>query len=299
MHESCVIILQTPWKCLMQIEEWEKKLESVFVSLERLTGLRVTLNDIHGFFCDRDGKSFISPDRIYHALDFCQRADRKKCIEHECKNANNVAIRKDSTFLWHCWKGPLQIAVPLKWHEQHVGIIFIGPFLPAQGSGNREQDGVTADAIESLPCYDMNRFVHDSALLDAIGKGIVENTNSVKIHGKGERWEKIYRLYTGRVAEKLGIGNVAKELNVSNSRASHVVTELFGMPFESLLLDYRLHRVAALLESTDLLLSEIAELTGFCDIYHMSKMFKRKYAVPPGAYRKKQNVRLASTATDR
>lgn len=262
------------------IDSWNDELKLLVDALEKHFGLNVTFNDIHGFFCDKEGKSFIPPENSYHNLDFCQNADRKKCTEHEGKKGNLLANEKEAPFLTNCWQGPLQIAIPLKWHEHNVGVIYLGPFKTDP-----------AEDID-LPVYDLADFESDAPMLEAIGKGVVEKTVASKIHGKGERWEKIFRLYTSRLGEKIGIRDVAEELNLSPSRASHLVKELFGMSFEQVLLEHRLQRTSALLETTDLSHAEIAALVGFCDIYHMSKMFKRKFGIPPGEYRKNSRLKI-------
>lgn len=266
------------------ITSWKEELSALLNSLERLTGLCVTFNDVKGFFCDKEGKTFIDRDKMFHNMEFCQRADRKKCQTHECKKVYELAAKKTSPFLWRCWQGPLQIAIPMTWKEQNVGIIFLGPFITEPEENKKSTDR------HKLPYYNMSDFSGDAHLLEVIGRGIVEKTISAKIYGKGERWEKIFRLFTSRLTEKIGIKDVAKELNLSPSRASHLVTELFGMPFEKVLLEHRLQRATALLETTDMTLVEISEAIGFCDIYHLSKMFKRKYSIPPGLYRKKNRV---------
>ncbi|HPO91703.1 MAG TPA: helix-turn-helix domain-containing protein [Victivallales bacterium] len=269
------------------IEELKEVLEKIFCFLEQLTGMRVTVNDIYGFFCDHEGKTVLDPDRIYHRLDYCQKADRKRCIEHECKHANIIAAKKSFPFIWSCWKGPQQIAVPLKWHGRHAGIIFIGPFISS--SSNKEM--LKEEILLNVPVIDLDKLNGIFELLDVIGRGIVEKAVEVKISGKGERWQKIYKLYTENITKKITIKDVAKELNLSPSRASHIVKELFGKSFEQLVLDYRIQRVAALLESTDMSISEIAEECGFCDIFYCSRVFKEKYGVSPNNFKQKHFIR--------
>ncbi|HBC86078.1 MAG TPA: hypothetical protein DCZ94_03900 [Lentisphaeria bacterium] len=261
-----------------------QELESLLESLERIIGIRVTLQDPYGFFCDEKGNSYLHPDRVYHRLVFCQNADRQRCMVHEWKKANETAGGKTRPFLWPCWLGPQQILIPLRWQDRHVGSIFLGPFVSSSSSPARQE---TVKGEKDLPRYDMANFEKDSALFEAIAIGIIEKTISASMHGKGERWEKIFRLVINRYTEKIGINDAAKELNLSASRASHLVRELFGMPFERVVLEHRLRRSAALLESTDLSLSEIADSTGFCDVYHLCRMFKRKFKIPPGKYRAK------------
>ncbi|HCE47058.1 MAG TPA: hypothetical protein DET40_26215 [Lentisphaeria bacterium] len=261
-----------------------QELEFLLESLERIIGLRVTFQDPYGFFCDDIGNSYLHPERIYHRVDFCQNGgrQRERCLEHEWKKANATAAGKDRPFIWPCWLGPLQILIPLKWHDRHVGSIFLGPFVSKAGKETKVEKTKGGNI---LPVYDMGDFEKDSALFEAIALGIIEKTVSVNIHGKGERWEKVFRLVINRYTEKIGINDAARALSLSPSRASHLIKELFGKPFEQVVLEHRLRRTAALLESTDMSLAEIADITGFCDIYHLSKMFKRKFKVPPIKYR--------------
>ncbi|GEM_PF-6363248 len=265
-------------------EMCRRDLESLLESLERILGMRVSFQDPYGFFCDEIGNSYLHPDRVYHRVDFCQNADRNRCMAHEWKKANEVASGKLSPFLWPCWLGPQQILIPLRWQGRHVGSIFLGPFISTSDMNDRRE---IVKGEKDLPSYDLVNFEKDSALFEAIAMGIIERTISASIHGKGERWEKVYRLVINRYTEKIGIADAARELNLSASRSSHLIRELFGMPFEQVVLEHRLRRAAALLESTDHSLAEIADSTGFCDVYHLSKMFKRKFKLPPGKYRMK------------
>ncbi|MFA4943242.1 MAG: helix-turn-helix domain-containing protein [Lentisphaeria bacterium] len=260
--------------------DWGRELEGIFLALEQLFGLRVTFSNPKCFFGDTQGNSFIAPGRIFHDVPFCQkrRADHPRCLQHEWIEANRIAAGKAAPFLRQCWKGPMQILVPLKWNGRHVGIIFLGPFDCAGAAA--------ATPGEGLPRYDLARFERDAALLATLAHGIVERTaQAIRFLGKGDRWEKIYALVVNRHAEKLGIADVAKELHLSPSRACHVVRECFGMPFEKVLLEHRLRRTAALLESTDMTLAEIAADVGFSDLYYLSRAFKQARKIPPGAYR--------------
>ena len=48
----------------------------------------------------------------------------------------------------------------------------------------------------------------------------------------------------------------------------------------------RIEWAKRLLEETSLSISEIAETTGLCDGAHLSKLFKKIYAISPSQYRK-------------
>jgi transcriptional regulator GlxA family with amidase domain len=52
------------------------------------------------------------------------------------------------------------------------------------------------------------------------------------------------------------------------------------------LLNYRVRKVAELLRTTSLSLSEIASLTGFNGSSYMSEMFRKSFEMSPRDYRK-------------
>ena len=51
-----------------------------------------------------------------------------------------------------------------------------------------------------------------------------------------------------------------------------------------------LSKAAALLETSGLSITEIAEQTGFCDVSYFIKMFRRKTGITPKAYAKRNHV---------
>jgi AraC-like DNA-binding protein len=63
------------------------------------------------------------------------------------------------------------------------------------------------------------------------------------------------------------------------------------------LLRERLTHAQTLIADSAMPLAEIAEVCGFCDVYHFSREFKRSIGVPPAAWRRKELGRGNSPAT--
>ena len=55
----------------------------------------------------------------------------------------------------------------------------------------------------------------------------------------------------------------------------------FGLPPMECLIQHRLHRAAHLLSDRNLTVSEIADQSGYNDLFHFSKMFKKQFGVGP------------------
>ena len=85
--------------------------------------------------------------------------------------------------------------------------------------------------------------------------------------------------------------------NITNEELSHrflyhpnylssMIKNYTGLSLHKYLIQLRLLQAAKLLETRERSIGEIAEICGFCDIYHFSKCFKKEMGVSPAGYRK-------------
>lgn len=80
---------------------------------------------------------------------------------------------------------------------------------------------------------------------------------------------------------------MAKLLYVSDKTLRAEFVNKFGKTFYQYQMDTKLGQAGIyLIEYPTMKLSEIADLLGFCDEFHLSKVFKKKYGVSPIQYRK-------------
>ena len=81
-------------------------------------------------------------------------------------------------------------------------------------------------------------------------------------------------------------GKTAREAGVSYPHFRRIFHETFKTPPTRFLLLKRLEKAASMLREGGKKIEEIAELCGFYDIYHFSKLFKKYYGTAPGQYRR-------------
>lgn len=81
--------------------------------------------------------------------------------------------------------------------------------------------------------------------------------------------------------------SLAERFGFHPNYVSTLVKSYTGIPLHRYLLTVRLSRAAELITQTELSLSEISEMCGFCDIYYFSRYFKRTFGTPPSEYRRK------------
>jgi len=81
------------------------------------------------------------------------------------------------------------------------------------------------------------------------------------------------------------VGDLAKELNLSESRLRTLFKESAGIPLGSYLQNYRLNRAMALLRTTGLPIADVAEEAGFGSPQAFSRIFKKETHQTPRKYR--------------
>ncbi len=87
-------------------------------------------------------------------------------------------------------------------------------------------------------------------------------------------------------AEKYDAARFARMLKMSVSRFNHLFKETVGKSPYAYFLELRLDNAAALLESTDLKIKDVAEQCGFEDALYFTQAFKKSKALTPTQYRK-------------
>ncbi|MBR6427923.1 MAG: helix-turn-helix transcriptional regulator [Clostridia bacterium] len=87
---------------------------------------------------------------------------------------------------------------------------------------------------------------------------------------------------------------------VSESTIRNVFRENMGNSLYAIQRDYKLGLVKSMLhDRPDMKLHEIAQATGYCDEYQMSKTFKKAYGMTPGQYRQQLNRSAGKNTEDK
>jgi two-component system response regulator YesN len=98
--------------------------------------------------------------------------------------------------------------------------------------------------------------------------------------------QEIERRY---VDPDVSIQYFADKAGVSPSYLSKMFREIMHVPFTPYLSDFRLEQAKRILESDDeVKLWHVSERCGFSDYSYFSKVFKKRYGIPPQEYREKQ-----------
>jgi len=91
----------------------------------------------------------------------------------------------------------------------------------------------------------------------------------------------------------INTSDIALAANLSRSYMSEIFTRTFGIPPHEYLVQFRLSVAKDMLLNTKLTVTEIAEKTGFRDIFSFSRVFRREMDVSPTQYRQKYSMQCS------
>lgn len=97
------------------------------------------------------------------------------------------------------------------------------------------------------------------------------------------RW--VLELVQARFAEDIDLAELARTVGLSPWHLVRVITRYTGLPPHAHLLNRRCQAARELLRGSDRL-ADIAAATGFADQSHLTRAFRARFGVTPGAYRK-------------
>ncbi|WP_221030158.1 helix-turn-helix transcriptional regulator [Actomonas aquatica] len=97
---------------------------------------------------------------------------------------------------------------------------------------------------------------------------------------------RVNRLLAWHLKERLGIGDLAGRLSMSESHLRRRFRQLTGMSLGGFLLQYRLNRAIKLLVHSELSLTQIAFECGYESLAAFSRSFRAKVGKTPSAFRK-------------
>lgn len=84
--------------------------------------------------------------------------------------------------------------------------------------------------------------------------------------------------------EKFSLAKLAENVSMSRNECCRYFKRMMNMTITEYLLEYRLSKAVALLESSDLSITDIAEQAGFCDVSYFIKVFRLKTGSTPKAF---------------
>lgn len=181
----------------------------------------------------------------------------------------NTLYTADSKNPWYyCWVG-FECQMPL----DHI---LTPDILPAQGCGHIFRAMASCDREAGREWYICGKICE---LLS-------------QLSGKGQQSQDRTRQYVGMArnyiesnyVQELKVENLASSLGLDRSYFSQIFKRHTGKSPQQYIVDFRLGKAAELLSVQNLSPGEAARQVGYSDIFNFSRMFRRRYGVPPSRY---------------
>ncbi|MFD1176680.1 helix-turn-helix domain-containing protein [Paenibacillus puldeungensis] len=118
--------------------------------------------------------------------------------------------------------------------------------------------------------------IHADADLD-----IGESRNSNSLQAK-----KVLAYVQQNYGKRITLADMAQHVNLSPAYFCRFMKKQFDLSPMDFLNEYRIAEAISLMETTDKKMTEIAELTGFCNVNRFTETFKNFYGCTPAYYRK-------------
>lgn len=260
--------------------------EAHLQAFESLAGCRLCVHDHARLFTDDKGKRLMNFDRgshrVTHAI--CGATDRELCLEN-CMHRLNRRIerRHERCFLKRCPRGTIEVVAPLYRGENHVGTLFAGMWGACHSHAGHGLPMATREALRQL-----------QMTLPIIADGLLALClrQQERALRENSRKAEIRDVISSHSRRSLSLTDLAAQLNLSPSRAGHLVKELFGESFIELLSHERLLTAQHFLVNSDYRMKEIALLCGMGSAEHFNRLFRQHSGQTPGEYRRRHRNTL-------
>jgi AraC-like DNA-binding protein len=221
---------------------------------------------------------------------FSESGWKSRCF-HDCfSQAEIIAKSQAHPYIKTCWKGLQELVVPIIHNSHHLLTLYAGVYRSKEpsppGAPTQKWFRKLYSALPLIPDETKLRHLHE--MLEILGQGIVTVGISLKPNQEeNTRYSSLIRFISDNAHQQITLNDLAKHFHLSPSRTAHMVVELTGSSFQSLLLEERMIRARNLLISTAHTLEEISNAVGFTNCYYFNRVFKKYFGTPPGRYRNK------------
>ncbi len=265
----------------------KQEIITVLEELNRISGFRVSLHDA-------DYNEIAAYPEFMNA--FCESVNRdesehRKCVE--CDRAACLTAQKSSeTYIYRCRHGLTEAVSPLYNFGALSGFLMMGQVATSE---NDKKTTAKALRVLNYPDNASEMFIKDIPVVDAemvssyvkimtICAEYLTLSNAVSVQ-KSSIAERAKKYISENIEKKIGIAEICSFLDCSKSTLLTSFKRTYGVTVNAYITDVRLERAKILLFSGTKSISDVAYECGFSDQSYFSKVFSKRFGVPPSEYR--------------
>jgi len=285
--------------------------ERAIQAFEKIHQLRVTIHDLPGSLT-----SALTQPRFQHIHPIC-RCVKASGGEIHCATFEILRLRANLHTLpegrYHvCHAGLVEWVVPVYNKLELEWVIFAGARLPGPQLQSAHREPLTRwqkppwnPKTHPLPAVDeteaelilehlrqlgarLHAWAHPGEAPPPRGQSLDPAPKNLMTR----RRTLIRRYIEAHQTQEIRLKDMAAELGVSEDRATHLVRECCGQTFRDMLVEARLKTAKELLRLSSLPVLEVALCSGFNEISHFNRLFRRRTGLTPGQYRRQAVSKL-------
>ncbi len=272
-------------------------LEQLLRDHEKAFGIFITVHDELGQLRGRENRNPLS-GRHLHMHPYCRYLRDKRegellCTQNCVSRINQIfnSSPERSECSEKCWKGIHEVVVTIRMDGIRMLTLFAGTFR-GEGEVCPLAEEEARHFYAALPILTAAKEEELSRVLYALGVSLLallEQELRAEIPACLSTRRRHIEYFIRRNAHRpdCSLKELARELYLSVSRTGHMVREECGENFRVLLNLERIGRAKRLLLTSDLLLDQVAERTGFESGSYFSRIFRQYEKISPGQYRQK------------
>lgn len=263
-------------------------LNTLLTHVEKLSGLRICLKDFHLNARRQPSLPVLPPSRGLHLSHFClhiKQTRNQRCRECDIRDIPALALSHPSPFTHRCHAGATEIIIPVIREQSLLALAYLGQFRESRDQPRE---------LPLLPPERVRELLTLATLLQHHLKLLASPTAQASASPPDRRSRIIAYLQT-HLKDDPSLTDLARELNISPSRAGHLVKEITGETFVALKLRLKIDAAMALLTGTMLTVETISAETGFNDVRYFHRVFRQTIGQPPATWR---NERLKKSQID-
>ena len=271
--------------------KWDlPKLEKLAKNFYQITGTLVTIYDAQQqVICSYPKKM----------CGFCREVRSNKELAKACKECDRSAFRvcqnSHSTHIYRCHMGLTEVATPIVCNGLIIGYMLFGQIAP-----NRDKSELTRTALEKAEKYGLNKDIISAEIskikfrteeyISAISELLemcanhIWLTSIISVHNEGLAHSIDFYIQQNLKSE-LSIQELCRVFSISRGTLYNISKKNFGCGITDYITLCRIAAAKRLLERSDMLISEVAEDVGYCDVNYFIRIFKKHTGQTPKKYR--------------
>lgn len=281
---------------LLETPEWAIQV------FEDLTGLRIVVHDLNAKL-----GPFLPPERFRHRSPCCAAVKARHdwaCMDFEITRLREQLLDSPEGRYHTCHAGFMEWVLPVFIKDRLAWILFAGQGTAAGPFQHLVRDIRQTTTKAPVPTLALASFQEPKAqaILEALRQLRARllawhDQASALLHNPAEPPPSDLKNLAGRrlliqsflLRHHTGparLQDLARTLCLGESRVSHLVKELFGCSYVQLLTQMRLRTASSLLRESALPILDICLNSGFQDLSHFHRCFRKRFSTTPLKYRR-------------